>query len=182
MVKKNLSRFVEPDINNFTAKAQLSNECQVSRNLSNISSNLNNVSNNAKVSSVLVGSGQITRIIPENVCVNATVLDKKQGPYEKFKYPRIDPPLSEAGKLEIPNIDSLEYVVNLMAGKLQPDLKEIWDEIAGRDVSIPEISKSGMQLTGYDIKNQCAIYKKAREKAKYVSSLTDKVTTHKTSV
>ena len=177
MVKKNLSRFVEPDINNFTAKAQLSNECQVSRNLSNISSNLNNVSNNAKV-----GSGQNTRIIPENVCVNATVLDKKQGPYEKFKYPRIDPPLSEAGKLEIPNIDSLEYVVNLMAGKLQPDLKEIWDEIAGRDVSIPEISKSGMQLTGYDIKNQCAIYKKAREKAKYVSSLTDKVTTHETSV
>merc|ERR1712082_317576 len=98
---------------------------------------------------------------------------EKKGPYDQFKFPRTDPPLTEAGKLKIPKIESLEYIVNLLAGKLQPDLKNIWDQLSGRDVSKTEISKSGMQLTGYDIKIECAIYKKACEKARYVTSLTD---------
>ena len=176
MIKRNLSHFDEPDIDNFKEEAQFSNDCRVSSNLSEISSNLKNMT--AKVS-----SGINTQKVPKQICINATNLERKKGPYDQFKFPRTDPPLTEAGKLEIPKIESLEYIVNLLAGKLQPDLKNIWDQISGRDVSKTEISKSGMQLTGYDIKNECAIYKKACEKARYVTSLTDtdKVTNNKIS-
>ena len=128
MVKRNVSHF---------------DDCRVSSNLSEISSNLT-----AKVC-----SGINTQKVPKQICINATNLERKKGPYDQFKFPRTDPPLTEAGKLEIPKIESLEYIVNLLAGKLQPELKNIWDQISGRDVSKTEISKSGMQLTGYDIKN-----------------------------
>ena len=113
--------------------------------MSRNSSNVDHVYINAEV-----GSRQI---IPDTISINATTFEKKQGPYEKFRFPKIDPPLSEAGKLEIPKIQSLQYVVNLACGKLEPELKEIWDRVAPRDVSCPEISKSGMQL-----KNQCSKY------------------------
>ena len=49
--------------------------------------------------------------------------------------------------MEIPKIDSLEYLVNIFAGKLDPELKQEWDELSGRDTSVPEISPNGMQLT-----------------------------------
>ena len=100
-------------------------------------------------------------------------MGQKKGPYDQFKFPSSDPPLTKAGKMEITKLESLEYLVNLMAGKLQPDLKNIWDQLSGRDVTKNEISKSGMQLTGYDIKTECAMYKKACEKTRYVTSLTD---------
>ena len=96
----------------------------------------------------------------------------QKDPYAQFRFPKLDPPLTKAGKLEISKLESLEYLVNLMAGKLQPDLKKVWDQLAGRDITKNEISKSGMQLTGYDIKNECAKYKKQNDKVNYVNSLT----------
>ena len=111
--------------------------------------------------------------IPIQISVNTINLGQKKGPYDQFKFPKSDPPLTKAGKLEIPKLESLEYLVNLLAGKLQPDLKKVWDQLAGRDITKNEISKSGMQLTGFDIKNECAKYKKECEKKRYVTSLTN---------
>ena len=122
MVQRNISHF---------------DDYRVSSNLYECSSNLKNVT--AKVCSVID-----TQTVPKQICINATNLERKKGPYDQFKFPRTDPPLTEAGKLEIPKIESLEYIVNLLAGKLQPDLKNIWDQIAGRNVSKTEMSKSGM--------------------------------------
>ena len=96
----------------------------------------------------------------------------QKDPYAQFRFPKLDPPLTKAGKLEISKLDSLEYLVNLMAGKLQPDLKKVWDELVGRDITLKEISKSGMQLTNYDLKHECAKFKKAGEKQKYIDNLT----------
>ena len=110
--------------------------------------------------------------IPIQISVNTINLGQKKGPYDQFKFPKSDPPLTKAGKLEIPKLESLEYLVNLLAGKLQPDLKKVWDQLAGRDITKKEISKSGMQLTGYDIKHECAKFKKAGEKQKYINNLT----------
>ena len=164
---------VNRKISHFDDSRVPSNKSECSSNLSECSSNLSECSSNLKNETAKVCSGIITQTVPNQICINATNLERKKGPYDQFKFPRSDPPLTEAGKLEIPKIESLEYIVNLLAGKLQPDLKNIWDQISGRDVSKTEISKSGMQLTGYDIKNECAIYKKACEKARYVTSLTD---------
>merc|ERR1711867_282511 len=58
-----------------------------------------------------------------------------------------------------------------MAGKLRPDLKLVWDQLAGRDTALKEISKSGMQLTSYDLKQECAKFKKAKEKQRYIHDL-----------
>merc|ERR1712215_335780 len=114
----------------------------------------------------------IKQTIPIQLSVNTINLGQKD-PYAQFRFPKLDPPLTKAGKLEIPKLESLEYLVNLLAGKLQPDLKKVWDQLAGRDVTKNEISKSGMQLTGFDIKNECAKYKKECEKKRYVTSLTN---------
>merc|ERR1712055_442842 len=142
----------------------------------------NQVSRNYDCSSKLFDCSDVTandcsevikQTIPLQISINTINLGQKKGPYDQFKFPRSDPPLTKAGKLEIPKLESLEYLVNLLAGKLQPDLKNIWDQLAGRDVTKNEISKSGMQLTGFDIKNECAKYKKACEKKRYVTSLTN---------
>ena len=78
---------------------------------------------------------------------------------------------TRAGQVEIPAIDSLKYVTNLCCHKIYPDIKSIYDHLCGRDVSFPEITESGMLTTKYDIKAECAKYKKAQEKIDYVKSL-----------
>merc|ERR1711888_139854 len=108
--------------------------------------------------------------IPIQINVNTINLGQKD-PYAQFRFPKLDPPLTKAGKLEISKLVSLEYLINLMAGKLQPDLKKVWDQLAGRDVTLKEISRSGMQLTSYDLKHECAKFKKAGEKQKYINNL-----------
>ena len=113
----------------------------------------------------------IKQTIPLQISINTVNLGQNKGPYDQFKFPRTDPPLTKAGSLEIPKLESLEYLVNLLAGKLQPDLKNIWDQLAGRDVTKHEISKSGMQLTGFDIKKECANYKKECEKKEVCDQL-----------
>ena len=141
--------------------------------ISEIPQSHSNLSNNDLVINIenesLVGSG-----IPKTFFVNTSLIGTNLGPYDKYKFPRIDSPLSKAGMMEIPKIDSLEYLVNLFAGKLDPELKQEWDELSGRDTSVPEISPNGMQLTQYDIRHQCALYKKARDKESYVHHLSDK--------
>ena len=63
--------------------------------------------------------------------------------------------------------------------KINPDLKSIYDQICGRDVSLPEISESGMLTTKYDIKAQCTLYKKAQEKSEYVKNVSRSLPGHK---
>merc|ERR1712208_165646 len=117
-----------------------------------------------------INSFDLIKTIPIQINVNTIDLGQKD-PYSQFRFPKIDPPLTKAGQLEVSKLDSLEYLVNLMAGKLRPDLKYVWDQLAGRDTSLKEISKSGMQLTNYDLKHECAKFKKAGEKQKYINNL-----------
>ena len=136
------------------AKNDLITQTSISRN--NLEHN-NLIINNDN--DILVDSG-----IPRIFNVNISQVGLNKDPYSKYKFPREDPPLSEAGKMQISNISSLEYLVNLFCGRLDPGLKEEWDKLAGRDISVPEISASGMQLTQYDLRQQCSLYKKARKK------------------
>ena len=110
--------------------------------------------------------------IPLQIYVSTINMGTKKDPYSMFRFPKIDPPLSKAGQVDVSQLDSLEYLINLTAGKLKPDLKLVWDQLAGRDTAVHEISKSGMQLTNYDLKQECARFKKAKEKQKYVNELT----------
>ena len=126
--------------------------------------------NNDDYDNSFVGSG-----IPRAVSINISQASLSKDPYAKFKFPRTDPDLSEAGKMEISSISSLEYICNLFCGKLEPGLKKIWDNLAGRDVSIPEISKSGMQMTAYDLRKQCSDFRKVQEKESYVKNLSGKL-------
>ena len=116
--------------------------------------------------------------IPNSFYVNTSLVKSPGGPYDKFKFPSKDGPLTEAGKLEISKIESLEYIVNLLCGKLDLDLKQEWDEIAGRDTSIPEISSNGLQLTKYDIRQQCTNFRKNQEKEKYVNRISGGLNGH----
>ena len=109
--------------------------------------------------------------IPLQIYVSTINLGTKKDPYSMFRFPKIDPPLTKAGQLEVSTLDSLEYLINLTAGKLRPDLKIVWDQLAGRDTALKEISKSGMQLTSYDLKQECAKFKKAKEKQRYINDL-----------
>ena len=60
-------------------------DSRVPSNLSECSSNLKNVT--AKDC-----SGVITQTVPNQICINATNLERKKGPYDQFKFPRSDPP------------------------------------------------------------------------------------------
>ena len=61
--------------------------------------------NNDDYDNDLVGSG-----IPHTVSINMSQANLSKDPYSKFKFPRTDPPLSEAGKMEISKISGLEYI------------------------------------------------------------------------
>ena len=96
-------------------------------------------------------------------------------PYAKYRFPRFDPEPSAASKIEISPLESLSYIINVACHRLEPDLKEVWDEMIGRDVSTPEISKNGMLLTSFDIRKLCGEYRKARGKEDYVKILKDQI-------
>merc|ERR1711936_1029455 len=113
----------------------------------------------------------VIKPIPLQINVSTINMGTKQDPYSMFRFPKIDPPLTKAGQMEVSKLDSLEYIINLTAGKVKPDLKLVWDQLAGRDTALREISKSGMQLTSYDLKQECAKFKKANEKQRYVNEL-----------
>ena len=112
--------------------------------------------------------------IPRVVTIDISQTNLSKDPYAKFRFPKVDPELCEAGKIEVSTLDSLGYLINLFCHRLDPDLKEIWDTIAGRDISTPEISSCGMLTTIYDIRKHCGDFKKARDKEDYVRNLNDK--------
>ena len=109
--------------------------------------------------------------IPIQIYVSTINLGTKTDPYSMFRFPKLDPPLTKAGQLEVSKLDSLEYIINLTAGKLRPDLKLVWDQLAGRDTALKEISKSGMQLISYDLKQECAKFKITQQTQRYLNDL-----------
>ena len=113
--------------------------------------------------------------IPRELTINISQTSLNKDPYAKFKFPKSDPELNEAGKLEVSTLSSLEYLINLFCHRLDPGLKKIWDEMAGRDVTTSEISKAGMLMTVYDIRKQCSDFKKSQEKENYVKDLNAKL-------
>ena len=92
----------------------------------------------------------------------------------RYVFPRVDLGPNEAGKTEIQPLHCLEYAVNLACHRLTDDIKQHWDELCNRDVSFPEVSKSGIVATKYDLKAQIGLYKKQIEKQRYVESLANK--------
>ena len=111
--------------------------------------------------------------IPQSVNIDVSQTTLSNDPYAKFKFPRVDPEYCEAAKIEVSTLDSLGYLINLFCHRLDPDLKEIWDTIAGRDTSTPEISSCGIVTTIYDIRKHCSDFKKMRDKETYVKNLSD---------
>ena len=109
------------------------------------------------------------------------VTDKNNFPYSVFRFPKLDPPLArdgqlkvsmtKAGQLEVSKLDYREKIINLTAGKFRPDLKLVWDQLAGRDTAVKEISKSGMQLISYDLKQECAKFKITQQTQRYLNKL-----------
>ena len=111
--------------------------------------------------------------IPHSVNIDVSQSALNKDPYAKFKFPKNDPELCEAAKIEVSEFDSLEYLINLFCHRLDPGLKDTWDTMAGRDTSEVEISSNGMLTTVYDIKKQCTDYRKARDKETYVKNLSN---------
>ena len=89
----------------------------------------------------------------------------------RYVFPKVDLGPNEAGKTEIKPLHCLEYAVNLACHRLTDDIKQHWDELCSRDVSFPEVSKSGILATKYDLKAQIGLYKKQLEKDRYVELL-----------
>ena len=134
--------------------------------LPNTLNSLNVSSNNFELVS------EVGDTVPQTLQINKLSLQEiKVNKLSRYVFPNKDYGPTSAGKIEIPTIESLKYITNLSCHKLNPDLKTIYDNICGRDVSFPEISENGMLTTKYDIKAECAKYKKAQEKIDYVKSL-----------
>ena len=89
----------------------------------------------------------------------------------RYVFPRIDLGPTESGQVQIPALQSLEYAVNLACHKLDDEVKAHWDDLCCRDVSFPELSENGIMATKYDLKHQITLYKKQKDKDKYVDSL-----------
>ena len=111
--------------------------------------------------------------MPQTLSINSLSLSEIQiNKLSRYVFPKEDFGPTSDGQIEIPTIQSLRYVTNLSCHKVSPELKSIYDEMCGRDILFPEISESGMQATKYDIRAQCTLYKKSRDKNEYVKSLT----------
>ena len=89
----------------------------------------------------------------------------------RYIFPKHDRGPTKAGLENIKPIQSLEYIVNLCLHRVPRDLKLVWDDLAGRDSSYPEISKIGMQSTRYDLRQRSELYKRKKDKNLYVESL-----------
>ena len=89
----------------------------------------------------------------------------------RYIFPNKDPEPTEAGKTEVSDLKCLEYVVNLAGHRLNLDLKHHWDELCSRDTSFPEITSNGIIATQFDLKQEIGLYKKAKEKERYVTQM-----------
>jgi hypothetical protein len=102
------------------------------------------------------------------ICKNKNLETRKLA---RYIFPKNDLGPNLAGQISFTPAQCLEFGVNLCLHRLPKDLKEIWDELAGRDSIIPEISKSGIQSTKYDLRMRGTAYKKEREKRDYIKDL-----------
>ena len=107
-----------------------------------VSSNMPNNQLRIKNEKYEVGSGTLEHNYytssnkPHTFYANTSLISPTKSLNDKFRFPNKDNPLSEAAKLEIPKIQSLEYIINIFVGRLDLDLKNEWDILAGRDTSI----------------------------------------------
>ena len=94
-----------------------------------VSSNMPNNQLKIKNEKYKVGSGTFEHNyftspeIPHTFYVNTSLISPTSSLNDKFRFPAKDNPLSEAAKLEIPKIQSLEYIINIFMGRLDLDLK-----------------------------------------------------------
>ena len=113
--------------------------------------------------------------IPKTMVIqNLTVSKSKNLEIRKlarYIFPRNDPGPNLAGQISFTPAQCLEFGVNLCLHRVPQDLKKVWDELAGRDSIIPEISKVGVQSTKYDLRMRGNVYKKEREKKDYIKDL-----------
>ena len=113
-------------------------------------------------------------VIPKTLSIQNLTVKSKDIHVQKlarYIFPKNDRGPTIAGQLHISPVQCLEYSVNLCLHRLPPDLKQQWDQIAGRDSKHPEISKLGIQSTKYDLRMRANEYKKEREKTDYIESL-----------
>ena len=87
----------------------------------------------------------------------------------RYVFPNKDPNPTEAAQTEVSDLRCLEYVVNMAGHRLNLELKQHWDELCSRDTSFPEITASGVLATQYDLKQEIGVYKRAKEKERYVA-------------
>ena len=154
------------------------------------SKRLNNIMNDSAVNKVI---GNATKQVPDVVKIFTSstggvsygyLVNKKckflnGEPYEpveifklaRYVFPNKDPAPTKAGETEISDLKCLEYVVNLASHRLNLDLKNHWDELCTRDTSFPEITSNGIIATQFDLKQEIGLYKKAKEKERYVSQM-----------
>ena len=110
--------------------------------------------------------------IPKTIEINKlTLTEVPIFKLSRYIFPQVDTGPTRAGQTLIPELDSLKYLVNLSCHKYSPELKQIYDNLCGRDITYPEISKNGMLCTRYDLKLECSKFKKALEKSNYVTDL-----------
>ena len=157
-------------IDNFNRDQSLltSDQSLLQQQCHNINASVNKYSSCNLVPNINVYSKKLdpsNQSIPKEIFVQSLELrDIHIDKLDRYVFPKVDRGPTKAGLIEIPPLQSLKYVVNLFCHKLEPDLKLIWDELCGRDVQFPEISRAGIQATKYDIRNECSQYKKTEGK------------------
>ena len=110
--------------------------------------------------------GQIPKtLLIQNLAIKSRNINVQK--LDRYIFPKYDRGPTVAGQMPISPVQCLEYIVNMCLHRLPPDLKEQWDQIAGRDNQHPEISKLGIQSTKYDLRMRANLYKKETEKGEY---------------
>ena len=113
--------------------------------------------------------------IPKTILIQNLTVNKNRNleirKLSRYIFPRTDKGPTRAGHINFTPAQCLEYSVNICLHRLPPDLKKVWDTIAGRNSECPEISKLGIQSTRYDLRMRSNVYKKEQEKADYIKGL-----------
>ena len=113
--------------------------------------------------------------IPKTISIQNLTVNKNKnleiGKLSRYIFPKTDKGPTRAGHIHFTPAQCLEYSVNVCLHRLPPDLKKVWDTIAGRNSEFPEISKLGIQSTRYDLRVRSNVYKKEQEKADYIKGL-----------
>ena len=104
-----------------------------------------------------------------NLSIKSNIIESYK--LSRYIFPKHDQGPTKAGLEIVSPVRSLEYAVNLCLHRVPSDLKVVWDEMAGRDSSHPEISRIGMQSTKYDLRQRSDLYRRQKDKREYVENL-----------